>query len=189
MDFHIFHQKTYISPWFLCAVALLWLLEPELLLPGFFSTLVHEFGHIFALKLLHSGVSELKLSLFGATLRPERDLSYGQEIFVAGAGPVCSLVFGLICAKNRHFLLSGMSFSLGFLNLLPIHPLDGGRILSGFCALRLPPDRAGRVVQGVGKGVGGGVLLASLLLLKRGGSPALTLLSLWLLLGRTKSPD
>ncbi len=69
-------------------------------------------------------------------------LSYRQELLVALGGPAVSLALavffgGLAWVSQREFLwfccLS--NGALGLMNLLPIFPLDGGRILSAFLGL------------------------------------------------------
>jgi Zn-dependent protease len=79
---------------------------------------------------------------FGNLRQPKRDM-----IWVAGAGPAANLVMGIIWALVAHLALSDALASEGLLrmaqigisvnlvlmvlNLLPIPPLDGGRIAVG----------------------------------------------------------
>lgn len=179
--FSRFKEKLNVSPHFLLAILLLWILEPTLLLPAFFSVLVHEAGHILALKCVKSSINSLNFTLFGAVLTPSRPLSYLQECFVGGAGPGFSVGFALVCCHFHRYLLAGMSFSLGFCNLLPIFPLDGGRVLGGLAGYFLGPTRGPMVVRWVG--VGGSLLILGVgfhLFLVYGGL-TLPLLSLWLI--------
>lgn len=175
-----FQKILHISPLFFCGLFLLSWAEPTLLLPALLSAAFHEFCHILALKACGNGVSSLKLTFFGAELTPLRPLSYGQEIFVAGAGPMGSVAFALFCAHSRRFLLAGMSFSLGFCNLLPIYPLDGGRVMGGLCALFLPEGWGERAARGVGRAASGAVLAAGVGLFLRYGGLTAPLLGLWL---------
>ena len=85
---------------------------------------------------------------WGSLRRPKRDM-----IWVAAAGPVVNLVMAVIWAliyrtlsaagvQESYFYLvaqAGISVNLVFmaLNLLPIPPLDGGRIVSGVLPTRM----------------------------------------------------
>lgn len=178
--FSFFGGKLQLSAFFLCGAAGIWLMEPRLILPAFFSGVVHETGHIFVLNLCHSSVKSIIFTTFGAKLQPSRELSCMEEFFVALAGPTLSLLFGLFCAKTHHFLLSGMSFSLGLCNLLPVFPLDGGRVLRCLCVRFLPLPWGERVWVWTGRGVAAVGVILSLALL-RFGSVTLTLFALWLL--------
>lgn len=52
-----------------------------------------------------------------------------KKIFVALAGPVTNIVLAMIFYKNKEILYSNALIAV--FNLLPIYPLDGGRIVKG----------------------------------------------------------
>ena len=95
----------------------------------------HELGHLLVGAALGGRPRWLSLSAVGLELKLEypAGLSYGRELAVALAGPAVNLIMGLICARAGNYLLAGVSFGLGLFNLLPILPLDGGRIV--WCAM------------------------------------------------------
>lgn len=173
--------RVEFSPGFWVAAAGLWLWEPTLVLPGALAAAVHEAGHILALKGMGRGPSKLKLTPLGAELTPGGALSYPQEMIAAAAGPAFSLIFALIWAKTRHFLLAGMSLSLGVCNLLPLYPLDGGRMAAGLCGQLLPPLWAGRVTRALGLVTALGAAVGSGWLFFRWGGLMPLLLAGWLL--------
>ena len=114
---------------------------------------LHECGHILAAKLCHIPLVQMKLGIFGATLKTDRALcSYGKEIILAAAGPLTNLLcFALCCiadAKSEEAELFALaSFVLAILNLLPISELDGGRIVYCTLASLLPVSVASRIVS------------------------------------------
>ena len=101
---------------------------------------LHECGHLLALRAFHVPIEGLRLSAFGAVLhaRGAQRLSYGRELVVTLAGCGMNLVCGVLTAWfSLHyvwvegFVFAGAHILLCAFNLLPIPPLDGGRILRG----------------------------------------------------------
>ena len=126
-----------ITPGFLLNMAVMfWLDEGVGLLGwGVLACVVHELGHLLVGAALGGRPRWLSLSAVGLELNMEypAGLSYGRELAVALAGPAVNLVTGGICAQFGNYLLAGVSFGLGLLNLMPVLPLDGGRAL--WCVL------------------------------------------------------
>lgn len=119
-------------------------------------SLIHELGHISAIRRLGGGVSGMSGGGQGFCLQVN-GLSYRQELLAALAGPAVSLglatLFGLLALFSGGKLLWFCSFAnlaLALMNLLPIYPLDGGRILSAYLALHCEPDRQQAIVGIVG---------------------------------------
>ena len=115
---------------------------------------VHELGHVAAVKALGGRVASLRLTGVGAVIRPQRPrlFSYWEECLVALAGPAASFLLALgAAAWGRHFgggdayLLAGVSLAFGVFNLLPVGPLDGGRILRALTNRWAGPDAGEKV--------------------------------------------
>jgi Zn-dependent protease len=99
--------------------------------------LVHELGHVWAAKMKGLPVSApLFIPFLGALITMKRNPRDAQtEAFVAIGGPVIgtlgALVFlwvGLAFGNVLFIQLAYVGLFLNLINLLPIHPLDGGRI-------------------------------------------------------------
>ena len=113
--------------------------------------LIHELGHYFAMKFFgYQDTSIFFIPLFGAAAKGEKEHTKPLEeyiVFLAGPLPgiFISLIIGFFMLDNpnladnsilREFAL--MSFVLNFINLLPIYPLDGGRIVQTLVFTRYP---------------------------------------------------
>ncbi len=116
---------------------------------------VHELAHYFVsvrLKLKHNG---LVLQPFGITLRLHDNCirEPSEEIMLCLAGPVANLcvaaglyfALGTGEADVQFLMLSHLS--IAGINLLPIVPLDGGRVLKAYLTARLGLLRAIRVTE------------------------------------------
>lgn len=102
-----------------------------------FFSMLHETGHLIALRLLGGKCFGFNGAGQGFGLRIS-GLSYTQELLVAAAGPLISLLLAALFALLRHQYFCYANLFLALMNLLPILPLDGGRILRAALAPRLP---------------------------------------------------
>ena len=98
----------------------------------YLSAFAHEVAHIVMALLLNVEVVELFFSPFGVNAIYEYQNSFLKEILISIAGPLLSLMLGLL-AKNEFICM--MNLLLMGLNLFPIYPLDGGRIVRGLFQL------------------------------------------------------
>lgn len=157
-----------------------WLSSPALLGALLLAALCHELGHYAALRRLGGWVRELRISVWGAEMRLGGRLSYGGELLAAAAGPAVNLLLGAAfsAAGGRHellYLLAGAQLVLGLFNLLPILPLDGGRILWLGISWATDPFLADGWLRVIGTALSLALLLGALLLQRQGGSPFLLL--------------
>jgi len=135
----------------------------------FASVLLHELGHALVAKRLGIGITSIDLHLLGGTaVMGEHPTEPADEIMIAGAGPLVSLLlaaafsiaaWGAGASLNFQFgSLSGvLSFAaainlmLGLFNLIPALPMDGGRILRGLLARKMGAQRATNIAARIAR--------------------------------------
>ena len=180
-------KRLSVSPGFWLLAALIWVMEPGLLVPTALAAACHELGHCAALKLVGNAPGRLRLSALGAELTPRRPLSYISQLPTALAGPAVSLACAFLAARWGFFLFAGLSLALGVFNLLPIAPLDGGRALQSFCALTLPAPLDRGVPKWLAVAVAGLLLGVAIGAFLRFAVFSLLVLALWLCYQSVKS--
>lgn len=123
-----------------------------------FSLVVHEYGHVWAMRAVGIPTKGFYLIPFvGGAAVPERAFaSRLEEHFVAIAGPVfglaqAALIYALFVIYQNPFLgaVAAWIAVLNLFNMIPITPLDGGRIVK--CA-----------TMSVGPGIGMAVLMTGI---------------------------
>ncbi len=99
--------------------------------------LVHESGHYLAASLVGWEVEKISLYLYGGSTVFKNCLNKSliQETLVLIAGPLMQILFYFIIAlcdiKSTTFtLFESIHYSLLVFNLLPIYPLDGGKMMN-----------------------------------------------------------
>ncbi len=131
-----------LSPAGCLAGALMVLVLPfKLLVSAVLAAVIHECFHILALMLCGNGIQRIRVGFGGAVIETAL-LPPFQELLCAAAGPLGSF----LCLFMVRFapLVSLCALFQGLYNLLPIYPLDGGRILHCICIL-LAPRRSDRI--------------------------------------------
>lgn len=175
------------SPGFLLLLGMLfWLDEGIGLLPwGLLACLLHEAGHIAMAAAMGGRVVELSLSVVGAELRIHYDtpLNYGQESMVALAGPAVNLLSGILSMALGWRLAAALSLAAGIFNLLPILPLDGGRVVYGLLASRLDSDWAERLMTALSGCLVGALVGVGTVAAVHYANVTLLITALWLLAG------
>ena len=110
----------------LCALAILMVplnwLAAFLLAAG-----IHELGHICAVYSLGGKINNIKISISGAIIETGL-MPVWKNLLSSAAGPAASLLLVLFISRFPRVAVCGLCH--GFYNLLPVYPLDGGRILN-----------------------------------------------------------
>ncbi len=107
-------------------VLLLLLLPLKWLITGFIAAVFHELCHMAAVCLAGGRVTGLRIRPLGIVMNVEGIRGF-REALCALAGPAGSLVLVLFI---RPFPMLGLCGLIqGVFNLIPVYPMDGGRIL------------------------------------------------------------
>lgn len=103
------------------------------LLAWLFAAMIHELGHIFVILWSGHRIGGVVLKGTGADICT--DALGSDEWFCAMAGPIAGL---LLVMLSRYFPMIGIcAFFQTAVNLIPVPPLDGGRILKGLLCFLL----------------------------------------------------
>lgn len=136
-------DRIWVSGWGCVALALTLLVLPlPWVAAAVLAAAVHELCHYLAIAALGGQVGRIAVSSGGAAMELGC-LSPVRELLAAAAGPVGSLSLMLMGRFFPRLALCGLV--QGLFNLLPIYPLDGGRILRRALELALP-DRAAAAI-------------------------------------------
>lgn len=127
------------------------------------SAILHELGHSFVAQSLGYRLKRITLMPFGAVISGDTEnLKPSDQLKIALAGPFLNLGVGLffvaiwwVFPETYAYtdLVAEANFSLALVNFLPVFPLDGGRILQSFLALRVGKRKAVIVCRMIGVGV------------------------------------
>ena len=105
----------------------------------------HELGHLAALLVYRKKILRVNIGISGAVIETET-LGYAQELICAAIGPVVNLLLFWIFL-HTNFLFSFVNLLLLTYNLLPVYPLDGGRILQSVLLMLLPERIVAKIVH------------------------------------------
>ena len=119
------------------------------------ASVVHECGHIFVVYLSGNRLSQIRLSLFGACINLEEanHISYVTEAVIAAGGPIFGILFSILFASCCP-VFSGINLCLSFFNLLPVAPLDGGKILRSVLCCFFDVDHVDQCLKYLGVAIG-----------------------------------
>ena len=137
-----------INPLFLCMIFLSVCvgIGKEVLFV-FFIAFLHECGHAVVAKCTGTKIRCFRIAPWGICMETESFADKKAEVITACAGPIVNLclLFIQFFWQNELFMLSNLFMLL--INLLPVLPLDGGRVLKAFLVLEMGEERSAHIMQ------------------------------------------
>ena len=109
----------------------------ELFAMSFIFILLHELGHAITGVILGLKIKKININVLGLSIEFE---NYGKErinnkIIIDMAGPVINIISFIIAVILKKEEIVYINILLAIINLLPIYPLDGGRIVKSILCL------------------------------------------------------
>ena len=140
-----------LSIWFF--ILFLWL-PFTFIIAIFASVLIHELAHAFVAKRLGWTVYKIEVGLFTGSASVDTNIPEKDSIPVVAAGPLSNLILAIVSIP-LYLALAGVNPFLDRLlndlfvvnmfmfifNILPIYPMDGGRLLKDFLFLKMRNNR------------------------------------------------
>jgi Zn-dependent protease len=152
-----------LSIWFF--ILFLWL-PFTFVISIFVSVLIHELSHAFVARRLGWNVYKIEVGLFTGSASVDTNIPEKDSIPVVAAGPISNLILGILCIPLYlvfgetspifgHFIndLFIVNIFMFVFNILPIYPMDGGRLLKDFLFLKMKNNRR------LAKKIAGGISL------------------------------
>ncbi len=137
MSFKLFKIKFYISVPFAVVIAFLLITDSTgYMTASLLAAVLHEIGHIVAMRLTHCAPSSVTCRLGGVTIVGNAFTKMSDSLFITLSGPVTNLLASMLLFIVGWFSNSLLTlafavvqFLVGFVNLLPVRGLDGGTVL------------------------------------------------------------
>ncbi len=116
----------------------------------FFAVLIHESGHLLAMKLCGILPKGIKISLFNIEIVEKDRYCAGHlsDIAVTSAGPIANIITYLITSQFSPAFAS-VNLFIGLFNLLPAASLDGGQLIYLFLSKKLSYENSAKIVDAI----------------------------------------
>lgn len=155
-----------VSPGFLLLAAALYFIGGTAALAAFLAAaLAHELGHLAAMFMAGAVIRGVRITAAGPVIEYGGALTPRQEMGIVAAGPVAGLLFAVLCFLTDipFFCYTGaIALLAAMFNLLPVMPMDGGRLAKYALETVMPPQTADVVLRVTGTVFAIGVFVTGL---------------------------
>ena len=161
--FDFMGTPVYLKYWFFILFAILFMqydfnTSLDYFLSIFVAVLVHELAHTVVAKKFNHYVEHVYLDLLNGAAAIDTTYSpYNQTILIVAAGPISNLILYFIGSYLGLDIFTQINMFLFIFNILPIYPMDGGRICKAICQWLTKPS-IGRKINGYISIVASGLL-------------------------------
>jgi Zn-dependent protease len=136
---------------------LLFFIEPITVVCLFISILIHELAHAFIALQKNYFVSEVKIDvLYGFASMDISNIPERDSWKIALAGPISNLILSVIAVLIGSFYdfeflsqLFVINILLFMFNILPIYPMDGGRILRDILFMKMSSRKLAKKISSI----------------------------------------
>ena len=136
---------------------LLFFIEPITVICLFISILIHELAHAFVALKKNYFVSEVKIDvLYGFASMDISNIPERDSWKIALAGPISNLILSVIAVLIGSFYdyeflsqLFVINILLFMFNILPIYPMDGGRILRDILFMKMSSRKSAKKISSI----------------------------------------
>ncbi len=128
-------------PFFILIASMYALDFGKVFFPTAIAVIIHEASHILAVRFVGGRIDRVEIKACGISVNvPELSyMSYTKEIIIAAAGPIAGVITAILATVAAETLgiysmnyFAGINVVITAINLLPVFPLDGGRIVLSF---------------------------------------------------------
>ena len=123
---------------------------------------IHELGHYLSSKIFNIEVKNITIYPYGGItkLNSVIDIDLTKELIISISGIIMQTIYYFIIYilyKNNIIrpyvfeLFNKYHYSIVLFNLIPIYPLDGGRIIKGILHIELGKDKSEYIINSISK--------------------------------------
>lgn len=155
IDFHRTRLRLDFS-FALVTTLMLIFFDERIVLISVVSSLLHEFGHLFMMKLCKEKIEKVVFGAFGVRIEKYAfsGISYKKEIVIALSGILVNLVLFFIgsavyCETRSEtaFTLAAVNLFIALMNSLPLGSLDMGKAVNYALLMHISEERSQRICR------------------------------------------